>query len=263
MLAKLSSKLFKGLDRQGENNHHSQFRDIWSQMSAFSKFCDLLPYDAYDPKTGLFYNQESVGFVIETAPLVGASIEMQKEVSNLFALALPEESSLQVLLWADPHIGDQLKDYQAARKGQSATLQDMARQRAEHLKRFAYDSPFKPYSLRNLRCFFSFAKPRDTSIRSDEELCERLKDQITTTLEMLGLPVQRLQASDLLTLVSGILDTASGEVDTQNLEWNPLQDLASQVSTNTLHLSVSEDGLSLNENSLKIRTYAPKSYPSQ
>lgn len=255
--------MFKGLDKQVENNHPSQFQNIWSQMAAFTKFCDLLPYDAYDPKSKLFYNQESVGFIIETAPLVGASIEMQKEVSNLFALALPEESSLQVLLWADPHIGDQLKDYQAARKNQSPTLQDMARQRVEHLKSFAYDSPFKPYSLRNLRCFFSFAKPRSSSIRSDQELCERLQAQITTTLEMLGLPVKSLQASDLLTMVNGIINTASGEVDTQNLEWNPLQDLASQVSTNTLHLRVSEDGLSFNDNSLKIRTYAPKSYPSQ
>ena len=100
-------------------------------MANFYKICDLFPYDAYDPKTKIFYNQESLGFVIETAPLVGASSEMQKEVSNLFALALPEESSLQVLLWADPHIGDQLDAYQAARAGRRQRGHDGAPPRGE------------------------------------------------------------------------------------------------------------------------------------
>jgi hypothetical protein len=89
---------------------------------------------------------------------------MQKEVSNLFALALPEESSLQVLLWADPHIGDQLDAYQHARAGQSEILQLMAKRRVDYFKTFAYDSPFKPYCLRNYRCFFSFSKKRDARV---------------------------------------------------------------------------------------------------
>ena len=101
-----------------------------------------MPYDAYDSSTKLFYNRESIGFVIETAPLVGASSEMQKEVANLFALALPETSALQVMLWADPHIGNQLDVYQQARQGQSATLQYMAQQRADYLTRVAFKEAF-------------------------------------------------------------------------------------------------------------------------
>ena len=31
-----------------------------------------LPYRSFDPKTGIFYNSASRGFVIEAAPLVGA-----------------------------------------------------------------------------------------------------------------------------------------------------------------------------------------------
>ena len=183
MLAKLGKKLFSRLGEDSAEHGHnpsdqSQFEKAMAQMAAFSKISDLLPYDAYDSSTKLFYNRESVGFVIETAPLVGASSEMQKEVANLFALALPEESALQVMLWADPHIGNQLDVYQNARKGQSATLQYMAQQRADYLKGFAHYSPFKPYALRNFRCFLSFSKTRDSSVRADQELCKRLKNQI-------------------------------------------------------------------------------------
>lgn len=267
MFAKLGKALL-GEDPTSGGAHHSQFDDAWQQISAFYKICDLLPYDAYDPKTKLFYNQASVGFVIETAPLVGASEAMQKEVANLFALALPEESALQVMLCADPHIGDLLSFYENARQKinapnlQSRTLQAMATQRADYLKSFAYHSPFRPYCLRNFRCFLSFAKKRETSVRADQDLCERLKNQVVTTLEMLGLPVYVWDANDLLITINSILNTTTSGVHIPKLKWNPLQDLASQLSCGTSHLKVSEHGLALNNHDLEVRTYSAKAYPS-
>lgn len=117
MFEKLGKKLFESLgdSRSNDSTHKSYFNDAWKDLAAFYKVSDLLPYDAYSSKNQLFYNQTSVGFVIETATLVGASEEMQKEVSNLFALSLPEESSMQVMLWAGPKIGDFLNSYVDAR----------------------------------------------------------------------------------------------------------------------------------------------------
>jgi conjugal transfer ATP-binding protein TraC len=261
--AKVFSLLGENSSSDGRNTErHSQFQQAYEDMAAFYKVCDLLPYDAYDPKTKLFYNQTSVGFVIETAPLVGASEEMQKEIANLFALALPEESALQVMLWADPHIGDQLDAYQKAREGQSATLQYMAQQRTDYLKGFAYDSPFKPYCLRNFRCFLSFSKKRDKSTRADQELCERLKNQIVTTLQMLGLPVQVWKADDLLAMLEGVLNSTTKDVHTPVVKWNPLQSLAEQITSATSNLQVADDGLYLNNHDLMVKTFSVKSYPS-
>ena len=272
MFAKLGKKLLAQLgednNREGHNTEHqSQFQIAVKQMASFYKLCDLLPYDAYCPKTKLFYNQESVGFVIETAPLVGASAEMQKEVSNLFALSLPETSALQVMLWADPHIGDYLRVYQQARKTrsetlQSLTLQSMAKQRADYLKQFAYHSPFKPYCLRNFRCFLSFSKTRSAAVKADQELCDRLKNQIITTLQMLGLPVHSWDANDLLATLAGILNTTTMEVKLPKVSWNPLQSLAEQLSGGTANLAVKDLGLALNNQDLEVRTYSAKSYPS-
>ena len=272
MLAALGKKLFirsgfhQGEDqasgsRDSKKTYTSQYVQAFAEMADFYKLCDLFPYDAYDPKTKLFYNQGSIGFVIETAPLVGASVEMQKEVSNLFALALPEESSLQILLWADPHLGDELDAYQAARAGQSLTLQQMARRRVDYFKTFAYDSTFKPFCLRNFRCFLSFSKKRDRSVRADQELCERLKNQIVTTLEMLRLPVSIWNADDLLSTTQSILGSTPTQVYASQVKWNPLQALAPQLSSGDNNLQVEEDSLYLNNRSLKLRTYGVKSYP--
>lgn len=262
MFAQLGQKLFKNEAKARQAEHHSYFDDAYLQMAAFYKICDLLPYDAYDSKYQLFYSQSSVGFVIETAPLVGSSEEMQKEISNLFALSLPEMSSMQVMLWADPHIGGFLQNYKNARQGRSETLQYMATERVEYLKQFAYHSPYKPYSLRNFRCFLSITLKRGSSVRLEQELCERLKNQVVTTIKMLGLPVHVWGADDLLTTLDSIFNTTTRTVDTSNLKWNPLESLAPQLSCGTSNMQVDEHGLDLNNHDLKVRTYSARGYPS-
>lgn len=41
-----------------------------------------LPYRSYDPKTGIFYNSASRGFVIEVSPLVGADERTGEILAN-------------------------------------------------------------------------------------------------------------------------------------------------------------------------------------
>lgn len=272
MFEKLGKKLFTSL---GDGANHetlqkSYFTRVWSELASFYKVSDLLPYDAYSSKHQLFYNQTSVGFVVETAPLVGASEEMQKEVSNLFALSLPEESSMQVMLWADPKIGDFLDLYVDARanagnlsdQDNSSTLHTLALKRAEFLKGLAHDSHLKPYTLRNFRCLLSITLKQSVSAKADQELCERLKNQVVTTLQMLGLPVKVWGADDLINTLDGILNIAIGETQSSKLAWNPLQDLASQTSSASSNLVVGDNQLSLNDSSTVLRTYSVKSYPS-
>ena len=123
------------------------------------------------------------------------------------------------------------------------------------------DSPFKPYSLRNFRCFLSFSKKIGLSSRGDQELCERLKNQIVTTLDMLGLPVKTWSAEDLLSTLDGILNINTTQVNAPVVPWNPLQSLSEHLSCAQTNLSVEEDGLFLSNRDLNVRTYGVRSYP--
>ena len=90
MLAKLGSRLFKRLgDSDYGQKSHCYHDFAYTQMANFFKMSDFLPYRSFDEDNQLFINQDSMGFVIETPPLVGSSEEMQKEVSNLFQQLLP------------------------------------------------------------------------------------------------------------------------------------------------------------------------------
>lgn len=152
IFGKIGEKLF---DNLGEGSYgdmgKSYIKESYAQMASFHKICDLFPYSSFDDTHSLFINDESVGFVIETPPLVGSSEEMQKEISNLFLNIFPEESGIQFMLWADPHIGDKCDVYQESRKGHGELFEDMAKHRADYLKSLVIDSKLSPYVLRNFR----------------------------------------------------------------------------------------------------------------
>ena len=264
-LEKLGRKLIALLGGGNEAPKASFFKRFWQESAQFHKICDLLPYDAYDRKTKLFYSDETVGFVIETHPLVGSSVEMQKELENIFAAALPEGSSFQVMLWADPHVGDQLESYVDARKNapnSSSMLIKMAEKRAEYLKSFAYDSPFKPFTVRNFRCFFSVSLRRTESRRDDEEICERIKSQLMTTLEMLSIPGVVWGPEELLSTLDGILNNRIGQVTAPKIRWNPFQRLSDHLSCSESDLKVKKDELLLHDETVTVRTYGVRSWPN-
>ena len=120
MLSQLGAKIAKTLGEEDLGIPlNSYFEAILASYGRQHMISDLLLYDGYDEQTQIFHNQDSIGFVLETLPLIGASEEMQKEVSSLFQYILPEGSSLQVILWADPHIGDLCDSWKQARLGQA------------------------------------------------------------------------------------------------------------------------------------------------
>jgi len=250
----------------GEQEHtdkrYSYMDDAYRSMAGFYKVCDLLPYDSFDEANHLFYNHDSMGFVIETYPLVGSSEEMQKEISNLFTLILPDKSSLQVLLWADPCIGDLTQDYMKERDYASDILKELAKRRGEYLKTFAFESPFKPYVLRNFRCILSFSLRRGNSTREDIQTLERLKEQITTTLSMLNLPVCTWQPTDLLSTLEGLLNIDPTQTVRPRIHWNRFQSLSSQLSNSESNLVVGDKSLFIRDHAIAVRTYSVRQFPS-
>jgi conjugal transfer ATP-binding protein TraC len=262
MFEKIGSTVFKWLGDHDFNQKNTCYHDqAYTQMASFYKLSDFLPYRSFEEETQLFINQDSLGFVVETAPLVGASEEMQKEISNLFQQLLPEESALQVLLWADPHIGGLCDRFSQARYGQSAILEDLAERRARFLKGFAFQSPFLPYTLRTYRCLLSLTQKRQSSqIRQKEEL-GRLKQQLATTLEMLGLPVKVWEPNHLLNSLSDLFGMNPQQGQQTPLRWNKLQALNEQLGSAETNLQVSQNGLLLNDHALEGRTYSVRQYP--
>lgn len=233
-----------------------------AQMKAFFdqySLCDLLPYRSYDPQTQAFHNEHSVGFVIETHPLVGCTEDMQREISGLFQHTLPEESHIQFILWADPRIGDLLDTWAGARHPQGPVFEKLAEGRRAHLGRrvFSGEEGAPP---RNLRCIIAFSQPGDLENPVTKETFLQLKDQVRTALMTLGVPVGFWTAHDLINTLDGILNFDE-RLTSPNLRWNPHEALNLQIPLAGQSLGISKDHIALNEGASVLRTYSVRREP--
>jgi conjugal transfer ATP-binding protein TraC len=261
MLASFGEKILGFL---GEKNQGAQLKPhletLYKKLRDFYKINELFPYESYDDKYQLFFNMDSVGFVLETPPLVGSSEEMQKEVNGLFQHLLPEGSSLQVMLFADPHLGQFLDEWQANRL--DPMMYNIAKRRKEYLNTFAFDSPNKPYCLRNFRCLISYSQKDLGKNPVVLQGINQLKNQFKTSLEMLGLPVAVWNAVDFINTLSSIFNLNPDSTQHFVKRWDQLQSLSEQISNIDAHLSVYENVLKLNQEKIEIRTYQVAQSPS-
>ena len=136
-----------------------------SELEKVYHLSDFLPYKWYDDETELFVSEKQIGFVLEIMPLVGNSESMQKELSNIFTQILPEESSIQTILYADKNIGGILNEYVKTRDQAIPVMKTLAKRRAEHLSQLAIKSHLYPYVLRDFRCYMSVCIDLKSSLK--------------------------------------------------------------------------------------------------
>jgi len=261
MLATIGEKISKLFgEKDFGSKQPSRFDEVFDQLSDFHRITDFFPYEHYDPKYQLFFNMEGVGFVLETPPLVGSSEEMQKEISGLFQHLLPPDSSLQFMLFADPHIGSAIDGWRALRT--NSIMDPIAQKRADHLKKFAFKSPCAPYSLRDFRCFISFSQKDPSKNPVVLDSINQLKNQLKTTLEMLGLPCLVWDANELINTLSRIINIDPEQTKPYVKRWNNLQNIGEQIADIGAHVMVSKDALICSPGKIKIRTYQATQLPT-
>lgn len=172
----------------------------------------LLPYRAYDSEMGLFYNKDSVGFVLEAMPQTGADDKMAKDLAALYTL-FPPDSGIQTLCFGSPNLDDTFAQYLALRTAHHPDDPDntyvrLAQKRVDYLRRGAgrplWDG--SNYSLKNVRVIFSVVR----SGRSDDPaLLTQLKTQRDAMLQTLlsaKLPSVAWDADDLVGFLDEILN---------------------------------------------------------
>lgn len=178
---------------------------------------ELLPYRSFDLETQLFINRASLGFVIETLPLVGCGEDVPRQLTGLFQHAFPMGSNLQCLLLASSRIGASLNTWEYARAGHSfnedpfnggpfngtsEVLEELAKERASYMRQLA-----RGRGVRTFRLILSYSEP-SSNVQSFDEILA-LREQIITTLKGWGLPIKVWQPEDLLSGLDELLNPSN------------------------------------------------------
>jgi len=235
----------------------------FSDLGEVHHLSDFLPYEWYDPETGLFISEKSVGFILETAPLVGNNENMQKELSNIFTQILPEDSSLQALIYADKNIGDILEHYVKIREHSSEVVQALAYKRAEYLSKLAIKSHLFPYVLRDFKCFMSVCLNLNDPLSIAMKHAQKIKTQMTATLNVVGVSNRTLSADGLIRFLDGIFNADFSNTSPSAKKWNRFDEINNQIIANDTDFIVEDDLLKLRKEKTEIKTFIVTGYPPE
>ncbi|MBL8676048.1 MAG: TraC family protein, partial [Alphaproteobacteria bacterium] len=217
---------------------------------------EMLPYRSFDPETQLFLNRASVGFVLETLPLVGCGEEIPRQLTGIFQHALPLGSNLQCLLVASPHIDPWLKVWEEARQNllpheRSDVLKELAKERCVAFRNYP--------AVRSFRLLISYSEP--PAIFKSFENTLALREQVVTTLKGWGLPVKVWQAENLILGLDDLLNPTERLLTTYALSWNPHESLSRQCMCPATRIKIEPSQLIFGEEEQNLRLYTPRLFP--
>jgi len=203
-----------------------------------------LPYRSYDAKTGIFYNSASRGFVIETAPLIGADERTGEILTQFLSEAIPAPGCLQFHQWMSPRVGERLSRWYLPRYAAQGVYERMAKHRVDFLTDGVWQSlsADAPFSLRNHRVAISYSTPESSAVSVEEIVA--VMDGLISALASINVSARKMAPADLIAWIDDITSptTAPGE---DAVNYNPLDSIADQAIRRDVELHVEPDRMLL------------------
>lgn len=206
---------------------------------------DLLPFRLYDSKKKLYENKSSMGFVIEAIPLLGGSLDAERELNALVREIGEEGANIQCLLFADPRVERFLETWSHPRRREKGVYAKIAEKKCTF---FQSESASMPPRI--FRFFFSFSVKKGKE-KEIPYLMERLAEKKKKAIEIFSRVSHAfdMEPSHLLDLTAGLLHSGR-----KTKEWNRDTFLSKQAAASSSALEVRKDRIIFSENA-ELRTY--------
>ena len=203
-----------------------------------------LPYRSYDPKTGIFFNSASRGFVIEAAALVGADERTGEILAQFLSEGIPAPGCLQFHQWMSPRISERLSRWYLPRYSASGVYERMARHRVDFLTKGVWESlsADAPFCLRNHRVAISYSTPDGSSVSTEEMV--GVMEGLISCLGSIGVSARRMDPVALIGWIDDITSptTAAGD---DAVSYSPFDPIADQAVRRDIEMRVDPDRILL------------------
>ena len=205
-----------------------------AEIKAFSErhsLSSLLPYESYDSESGLYFNTDSVGFMLYAFPAVGINKSQLKILNEMMSCAHEIDTQIQVTLISSPDVSTQTTAWAKARGGASnsknhGVFETLAAKRTDYLATGKWKSLFKDqsWSPRDYHLVISYSVTLHKAMMEDgvdEQLLTSLSDsnkQIAGALRSAGIASMPLEPELFINLLSGVLNPS--EAPAPNILYN-------------------------------------------
>lgn len=244
-------------------DHISEESSWDSEWITPSHFSDLIPYRLFDPERKLYENCQSIGFVLEVIPILGASEEVHQELSSLIKEIGEEGVNIQCLLWADQRINGFLQGWKHPREKKGGIFGKLAQKKTAFLKEEALLGESTPPRI--FRFFFSCSLPKKQGKEPHfllEKLQEKKKKSLATFSRLSH--VTEMAPEDLLAMLSGFVNFDMGTEIKKRKSWYRDTWLSKQVCLPGGGVEVHKGGLLFHgEKETAFRSYEAVDYPDE
>lgn len=284
-LKNILSKLFHA------NNSIEQSINSYN-FGEYHSISELLPYRVYDEVNKLYINKNSIGFILETAPLTGADKKTVNILTSMITNGVPKDCTVQFTNWASPKIDHIIDKWAKPREEAGGVYKKLAQKRAEFLKRGAYKSllPSSEFTVKDFRLFISASIPAKSGKKAIKQLT-KFKDSLKSTLKSINMIHHKqkveLEPEGLINFLDEILNPCfkadkvsdndkkfnnsiknnRGNPNLNSLSYNPLNPIHTQIASPETQIEITPDGLNLStglndsNNNITIRSYSVRNYP--
>ncbi len=220
----------------------------------------LLPYDMFDTETSLFINKKSLGFILQTTPLLGSSEDVENILTSVITDILPSNVDMQFLLWASPKIGPVLDAFESARS-KNETFAWLAKKRSDYIKKAAFSSisQFGSMLIRDFRTFITVSSLKNESTMED---LIGLRDDIQSSLQSINVGSQVVDAQNFISIFSDMI-TPTTDLYPNSHTWNELDNLSMQLTNPEWRMRVKPNSLLFNstEEAMEVHCLSVGEYP--
>ncbi|WP_168062775.1 type IV secretion system protein TraC [Candidatus Manganitrophus noduliformans] len=229
-------------------------------LFARESLSSYLPYEAWDPASGIYIADHGPAVIFECLPKVGAGMETLQVLEALYAAGfLPSGTTIQVLLYASPNVEALLSLWRDARQ-RGDLFRQMAERRTEMLRRM--DGADGEAPLRNFRLLFSVGLPVHPDQAPPEERVRRASEisaKIEGLLVSMRLYPRKLSAQGLIALLFELLNP---DHPTERIPaWDPSLPIREQVIFADSPLRIEADRLILDRR--VVKSFSVKQYPTE
>ena len=214
-----------------------------AEIKAFSErhsLSSLLPYEAYDEESALYFNTDSVGFMLYAFPATGINNTQLKILNDVMSGSHDIDTQIQITLISSPDVSNRTSAWAEAR-GFSANAKNndifkmLAEKRTEYLASGKWKSLFndQSWSPRDYHLVISYTVTLHKTMLEeglDPDFLNGLTDsqsRIAGALRSAGISSIPLEPELFINLLNGVLNPSESTVP--NFTYNPNDSINEQI----------------------------------
>ena len=258
MIEKLKEILINyidGDDRWGEKESSAYLSNLDRYFDRY-QINDLFPYESYDIERDLFFNKETVGFIIEADPITNSDEKLLSDIDDLVNEVAQEEAYIQILLYADQKIDHILDFWEAPRLLQDPVIQTLASKRVKHFKDMISNMQVSPPRNFKILVTYSIAKKDGMNLEELESVKNRFQSTFSTHTA-----INKVDADRFIKIIYGFAypKQSSKEVDKN---WNMFENLSEQLGANGYRHKVEKNNMIFGDE-FHYKSFCAVNFPEQ